>query len=362
MFRFLNRYFYYIRQLFMLVTCYPYSLQFTHPFRLAHGTRTHTPCVYVKLQSEGLTAWGEATLPPYLPETQQSVIRFVQSFVRKMDGQNPSDWLATLNNTETDMSARAALDMALWSLRAQQERTTVGALVGIEQRHFPLATFTLGGGDVEEMKTKIAYAEAQGFQLFKLKLDGKQDQALVHRFKSLTDTPFAVDVNQGWTSVAVADRMIYFLNEQGCLLVEQPLPKDMLSDMPTLKANSPLPLFADESVQRLTDLEAIAAGFHGVNIKLMKCGGLSEGLLMVAKAKALGLKLLIGCMSESSVGCLVAAPLAPLADYADLDGPFLIANDLFEGMTVVNGRLAPKHLQLNSSGTSYFVQAEGFEC
>jgi L-alanine-DL-glutamate epimerase-like enolase superfamily enzyme len=156
--------------------------------------------------------------------------------------------------------------------------------------------------------------------------------------------------------------MISFLHEQGCLLVEQPLPKDMLSDMTTLKANSSLPLFADESVQRWTDLEAIAAGFHGVNIKLMKCGGLSEGLLMVAKAKDLNLKLLIGCMSESSVGCLVAAPLSLLADYADLDGPFLINNDLFMGMNVTNGRLAPRQLQLNLSGASFFAQAEGFEC
>lgn len=346
----------------MLVTCYPYSLQFSYPFRLAHGTRTHTSCVYVKLQWEGITAWGEATLPPYLPETQQSVIQFVQTFVRKMKKVSPSEWVQRLNLEQTNMSARAALDMALWSLLAQLANTSTNELMNMPQTNFPLATFTLGGGKEEELKTKIAYAEQQGFQLFKLKLDGKQDEQLVKTFKSLTDKPFAVDVNQGWHSVAVAQRMIDFLCQHDCILVEQPLPKEMHAEMPKLKLNSPLPIFADESVQRLADLEPLAEGFHGVNIKLMKCGGLTEAQLMIKKVKELGLKLLIGCMSESSVGCLAAAPLTYFADYADLDGPFLISNDLFEGMKIKDGRLAPGQLKLTIAGAQYFAKAEAIEC
>jgi len=345
----------------MQVTCYPYSLQFIYPFRLAHGTRTHTPCVYVKLQDDGFTAWGEATLPPYLPETQQSVIYFVQSFAKKMKGQPNDSWALELSKAKTDMSARAALDMALWSLRAQQCGKTVAELMGNTSYESPPATYTLAGGTTEEMKEKIAFAMANGFRMFKLKLDGKNDEALVRTYKKLTDCCYAVDVNQGWSSLAVAQRMIDFLNEQDCLLVEQPLPKDMWQEMSKLKSFSPLPLYADESLQRWVDVERVAACFHGVNIKLMKCGGLTEALEIVSTAQSFELKLLIGCMSESSVGCLAASPLVKYANFADLDGPFLINNDLFGGMKVQDGVLSPQPLAFSEAGKQYFSSTDGFE-
>ena len=319
-----------------------YRLAFKYPFCIAHGMRTHTDVVYVKLTSRGCTAWGEATLPPYLPETQQSVSDFLQNFATQNGNLITCvDWRnALLRDTSHNMAAKAALDMALWQLQAQLENKTVSELLGIEIAPFPYGTYTIGVCPIDEMQRKIAEANAMGFAIFKIKLDGKQDEAMIANYKQLCSKPFAVDVNQGWKSIEEARDKIEWLKEEGCLLVEQPLHKDASEDMRQLKQHSALPLYADEACQRLTDLDGVAECFNGVNIKLMKCGGVTEAYQMILKARDLNLKVLIGCMSESSVGCTAAAALTPLADYADLDGPYLIANDPFEGMKIENGRVA----------------------
>ncbi len=324
-----------------------YRLAFKYPFRIAHGMRTHTDVVYVKLTSRGCTAWGEATLPPYLPETQQSVSDFIKIFAAQNGNLTTCvDWRnALLHDTSHNMAARAALDMALWQLQAQLENKTVSELLGIESAKFPYGTYTIGVCPIEEMRQKIAEANAKGFAIFKIKLDGRQDEAMIANYKQLCSKPFAVDVNQGWKSIEEAREKINWLKEEGCLLVEQPLDKDAWNDMQQLNQHSVLPLYADEACQRLADLDKVAQCFDGVNIKLMKCGGITEAYQMILKARQLGLKVLIGCMSESSVGCTAAAALTPLADYADLDGPYLIANDPFEGMKIEEGRIALHPLQ-----------------
>jgi L-Ala-D/L-Glu epimerase len=189
------------------------------------------------------------------------------------------------------------------------------------------------------MKQKIEEAERYGFEIFKIKLDGENDEEIVGDFRKLSNKPFAVDVNQGWRNITEASGKINWLKDQGCLFVEQPLAKNALDEMKRLKQHSVLPVYADESCQRSNDLEKLHDCFDGVNIKLMKCGGITEAYQMIRKARELNLKVLIGCMSESSVGCTAAAHLAPLADYADLDGPYLIANDPFEGMKIGYGRI-----------------------
>lgn len=309
--------------------------------------RTHTPVVYVKLEQDNCIGWGEATLPPYLPETQQTVMAFVQQFAQAMGNAPITEWQQALDVVPAgNYAARAALDMALWQLGAQLEQTTIQGLLGVNATAFPLCTYTIGVSDATGMQQKIDEAQAAGFTLFKLKLNGENDVAKIEQFRSLSAAPFAVDMNQGWGNrVDVADFINTTLQQNGCLLVEQPLHKDELLLMQQVKAAVQLPLYADESCQTVEDVERMRNSFDGINIKLMKCGGLTNALRMIKRARALDLKVLIGCMSESSVGCTAAAALTPLADYADLDGPYLIANDPFTGMKVEDGRIALHPLQ-----------------
>ncbi|MBL0309433.1 MAG: dipeptide epimerase [Bacteroidetes bacterium] len=326
----------------MQYTLYPYQLKFRYPFHISHGLRTHTDVVFIKIEHEGFVGWGEATLPPYLRETRQSVIDFlslpeVKNITLPV---HPPDIFKMLDEKfPGNMSAKAALDMALWNLKSQMEQKSIGELLEIQSDKSPLCTYTIGLCSFDEMKRKVEEANAIGFKLFKIKLDGKQDEEMISDFRKLTNKPFAVDVNQGWKDVKEALTKIKWLSAEGCMLIEQPLVKDALEEMKEVKSDSLLPVFADESCQQLSDLEKVKESFHGVNIKLMKCGGVSQAVEMILQAKKYELKVLVGCMSESSVGCSAAANLAPLADYVDLDGPYLIANDPFEGMKVEEGKV-----------------------
>lgn len=329
----------------MKLSLIPYQLQFKHPFRIAHGVRRHTDVVYVKLEHKDCVGWGEATLPPYLPETQKSVMEFVSEFAKSVSySSDINDWFSELKKVQLNMSAKAALDMALWNLKAQLSGKTIEELVGITAGEFPQGTYTIGVCPKEEMELKITEAVAADFELFKLKLNGVDDERVIIDFKSLTDKPFAVDVNQGWADTLIARNKVEWLASEGCLLVEQPLPKNRNTEMKAIKSGCPLPLYADESCQRLADIEPLSEYFDGINIKLMKCGGITEALQMIKKARELDKKILIGCMSESSVGCTAAAHLTPLADYADLDGPYLIANDPFSGIRIKSGRVEVREL------------------
>lgn len=325
----------------MKLSLYPYLLQFKFPFRIAHGVRTHTEVVYVKLEHEDFTAWGEATLPPYLPETQKSVSEFLLEFSKNISSKTVNDWFEKLNPIQTNLSAKAALDIALWNLKALVENRPIRELVGVgkSNNNFPFGTYTIGVSSFEEMKLKVSEGNKYGFKFFKIKLNGENDEEQIRNFKSLSDKKFAVDVNQGWKTVEETIEKISWLKEEGCILVEQPLDKTSLAEMKIVKQRSVLPLYADESCQRLIDIKELKDCFDGINIKLMKCGGITEALQMILKARELGMKVLIGCMSESSVGCTAAAHLTPLADYADLDGPYLISNDPFEGMKINEGRI-----------------------
>lgn len=324
----------------MRISLHPYKLQFKYPFKIAHGVRTYTDVVYVKIEHTGFTGWGEATLPPYLPETQQSVTEFINAFAVGLSNDSPDEWAEKLlQDTSGNSAAKAGLDMALWDIKAQMASVTVKDLLAINVNSFPLGTYTIGVSSAGELKEKVTAATQAGFKLFKLKLTGENDEEVVTSFRALTDTPFAVDVNQGWIDVKEAISKAKFLKKQGCVFIEQPFNKDALAESKELKKANILPVYADESCQNLSDIDRLKDSFDGINIKLMKCGGITQARKMITLAREFKLKVLIGCMSESSVGCTAAAQLTPLADYADLDGPYLIANDPFEGMKVENGKV-----------------------
>jgi L-alanine-DL-glutamate epimerase-like enolase superfamily enzyme len=196
-------------------------------------------------------------------------------------------------------------------------------------------------GTKDELRQKVEEAEA--FETLKIKLGGPDDKSMVDFLRSITDKPFMVDANQGWKDLKHTLNMLDHLASRSVLLVEQPLPVLTSSEVwMKLKRQSPLPIFADESVKRLSDLDQIADLFHGVNIKLMKSTGLAEAHAMLLKCKELGLQTMVGCMSESSCAIMAAAQLSPLADFVDLDGPFLVTNDPFESPVLENGRIELK--------------------
>lgn len=301
--------------------------------------RTHTNVVYVKMEHDGFIAWGEATLPPYLKETQQSVTEFVAAFATKAQSLNLEECFTNLHsgNPKENTAARAAIDMALWTIKALQAGVTVAEYLQLAPNRNVLNTYTIGICPPNELQLRVQEGLELGFEMFKLKLNGEHDVQTVSSFTGLTDKPFAVDVNQGWKNLEPASKMLNWLNKFGCALAEQPFPVSMDDILPALTTQHLLPVYADESCRDLQDLIRLKDSVDGINIKLMKCGGITPALAMIEEARKAGLKILIGCMSESSVGCNAAAQLASLADYTDLDGPWLINNDPFKGIKLENG-------------------------
>jgi len=187
------------------------------------------------------------------------------------------------------------------------------------------------------LKEKVK--EASDFKLLKIKLGSYNDREIIESICSVTDTPISVDVNQGWKNKEEALDMILWLNEKGVVFVEQPMPGEMKEETAWLTQNSPVPIIADEAVQRLEDVDKCAGVYSGINIKLMKCTGLREANKMIARAKEKQLKVMIGCMTETSCAISAAAQLSPRVDWADLDGNLLVSNDPFTGVQIVDGKI-----------------------
>ena len=312
------------------VHTFPSRLEFRHPFRIAHGVRTGTDVVLVRLEWNDLTAFGEATLPPYLMDTIESVTRFfslpeIQNIAFPISVENLFDELH--RSHPANMPAKAALDMALWQLLAKYQRTSLNELLKISSQEKIPHSYTIAVGNSDEMKEKFAIGLENNFRFFKLKLDGIHDEQIIDDYCSLTSLPFAVDANQSWRSVEAALKISEKLIHQGCVLIEQPFDKHDLVMSRALKEAIDIPVIADEACQLEVDIDKLSASFSGVNIKLQKCGGITPALRMIHRARELNLKVLIGCMSESSIGCNAAEVLTPLCDWADLDGPFLIRNN-----------------------------------
>lgn len=322
------------------ISIHPYALAFRHPFRLASGSRTHTDTVQVQLVHQGFTGYGEASLPPYLSENVDSVTAFAERVdpAELTPGDDLSDALFYLDGLAIgNRAAKAAFDMALHDLMCKMKGCTLSQYYDISPAA-PLATsFTLGISAEAELVEKLKVAEP--YRRIKIKLGTSNDQLLVERFLKHSTKPFFADVNQGWTDPGYALDMAHYLHESGALFIEQPLPVHMTEEMAWLAEVCPIDFYADESVQTFDDIPEVIGVFKGINIKLMKCGGLAEAYRMIDFARFMGLKVMMGCMTESSCATTAAAHLAQLADYVDLDGPLLIANDPFTGVRFDAGHL-----------------------
>ena len=318
-----------------------------HTFTISGSSRSSTPIVLTRITWNGITGYGEASMPPYLGETSASVNEFLKrvraDVLPKFDDpfriqeiMESVDSLAT-NNT----AAKASVDIALHDLTGRIMGQPWWKIWGFSPENTPCTSFTIGydaDDDVVREKTR----EASWAKVLKVKLGmgNDKDRRMINLIRETApDVPVYVDANQGWKDRSETLEMIEWLAGKGVVMVEQPLSKYDLEGHAWLTERSPLPIIADESCQRLTDIPRLKGAFHGINIKLMKCTGMREAREMITLAKALGMRLMIGCMTETSVAISAAAQLSPEMEWADLDGNVLLANDCFSGMKLTDGKI-----------------------
>lgn len=318
------------------LTCQPVTLDLKTTFRIAHGASDQRHNVIAHLD-EGL---GEAAVVPYYGDTQAGIIAFLEQAAERL-GDDPfliEDILDKLPPGST--AARAAVDIALHDLWGKRLGQPLYRLLGLNPQMLPLTSFTIA---IDEPARMAERAATSGYPLIKIKLGSPEDEAIVAAIRRATDAKLRVDANAGWTREEAA-RLIPRLVEYDLEFIEQPLAVDDVEGLRWLKEQLRLqkidvPLFADESVRCAADVAAHAGAIDGVVVKLMKSGGIREALRTIHTARALNMQIMIGCMVESSLGVTAAAHLAPLCDYADLDGPLLIRNDPFKGLRYEGSRM-----------------------
>lgn len=322
----------------------PHTLALRHAFGIASNTRTSTPAMLVEVERDGLTGYGEASMPPYLGETQETAAAFFARSAPLLAGlADPFQLEEILPALDAlapgNSAAKAAIDLALHDWIGKKLGAPWFRLWGLDPAKAPVTSFTIGidTPDVVRAKTR----EAAPYRILKVKLgrDADTDRQLVTTIREVTAVPLTVDANQGWADRDEALRLIEWLAPQNVLFIEQPMPKAALDDTAWLRARSPLPLIADESLQRIADVPRLHGVFDGINIKLMKSTGLREAHKCITLARALGMKVMLGCMTETSCAISAAAQLSPLVDWADLDGALLIKDDPFDGARIIDGRI-----------------------
>jgi L-alanine-DL-glutamate epimerase-like enolase superfamily enzyme len=324
----------------MTLRFYPYTLDLKHTFTLATSSRTTTPVMMVEIEKDGIIGYGEASMPPYLGESHETAKAFLSKIVMGKYGDlflledilRDIDTLAPGNP-----AAKAAIDIALHDWLGKKMGRPWYQIWGLDPAKTPLTTFTIGIDTKEVVRQKTR--EAAEYKVLKVKLGRDNDKEMIETIREVTDVPIRADANQGWKDRKQALEMLEWLAKRKVEFVEQPMPMEQVEDTAWLRERSPIPLIGDESVQRLADVRKAYGVFDGINIKLMKCTGMREAHKMILLARGLGMKVMLGCMTETSCAISAAAQLSPLVDYADLDGAVLIKNDLFDGATIVDGKV-----------------------
>ncbi len=318
----------------------PYDLQLKHVFTIANSSRTTTPVMLTEVEYDGLIGYGEASMPPYLGESHKTVAEFLSKvdLSQFSDPFELEDIIAYIDSLAIgNHAAKASVDIALHDLVGKIVKQPWHKLWGLNRTKTPNTSFTIGIDTPEVVKEKVR--EADVYKILKVKLGRENDKEMIKTIRSVTNKPICVDVNQGWKDKQMALEMIQWLATQGVVFVEQPMSKLAVDDIAWLTQNSPLPIIADEAVQTAEDVAAVNKVYSGINIKLMKCGGMRNAWKMANLAKVLGMKVMIGCMTETSCAISAASQLSPVADWADLDGNLLISNDIYDGIKVVDGKI-----------------------
>jgi len=312
-----------------------------HPFRISRETQKEKEVVVLEFTWQGLSGLGEASPSPYYGESTRSVLEGLGKVKRRLDGdpEKLRDDLASgklRKVLDRHASLRAAIDMALWDLSGKKKGEPLYSMLGLDPTLTPATSFTIGFDSPAAVDRKVD--EAAPYKILKMKMGIPGDTALLERVRMRSGKTIRVDANEGW-DLETAIQMCGELYDKGIEFIEQPIHHDREDDLRTLRSLSPLPIILDESVRTPEDVGKRSDQGHGINIKLMKCGGITPALGMIEQARSLNLRIMLGCMLETSIAITAAAHLSPLADYADLDGNLLIGNDPFAGVTVQNGKL-----------------------
>lgn len=316
-------------------------LKLRHTWTTVMSSSEYRDNLHLRFTSGGVTGLGEGAPIVRYKENAELARRTVESVRELVTSANPWHFARLMaevfRRIEGQYAAKAALDIALMDWVGQKLGVPLYRYFGLDARDTPLTTFSIGIDTPEITRQKVRDAEA--FPILKIKVGLDTDEATMEAVRSVTRKPLHVDANEGWKDREEAARKINWLESQGVQMVEQPLPAAMLEETRWVRRRVHIPIIADEACLHPADIPRVADSFDGVNIKLMKCGGVLEAWRMIQMAKALGLKTMLGCMIESSIGVTAAAHLSPLADYADLDGNLLISNDPYSGVLVQKGKL-----------------------
>jgi len=318
---------------------YSFDLAFEYPFTISKGTKTHQPTLITSLGLGNYTGYGEAPAIAYynisLPEMISS-LEEKRAMIERYALTDPQRFWHFLHHLIPGQHfLTAALDIAAWDLFAQMRRQPLYRLLEIKWGHAPLTDYTIGMDTKENMIAKIA---AHPWPIYKIKVGKADDIDLLCALRVHTDAPLRIDVNEGWT-FNETKALLPELQKLNITLIEQPLPKEENEAMKELKAISPIPLFADESCRTEDEVKKCTDSFHGINIKLTKCGGITPALRMIKEARTLGLKIMMGSMNESTIGSAAIANLLPLLDEVDADGPLLLKEDVADGLTYQHGKI-----------------------
>lgn len=315
----------------------PYLLNKKHVFRIAAGARTNTPVLLVKLKYESFVGYGEASMPPLYGET----IKTAQIFIKTFDFSkfsSPLEIATIIKSLDLHSSGnpaiKAAVDIALHDLIGKITNMPLYKYFNLTKKELKTSK-TIGIDSAEIIEKRVE--EAADFHYLKIKLGGNNDTEIIKAVRNVSKKPLFIDANQGWTNKEEALEKIEWLKDLGAVFIEQPMPKHAYADMEWLVARSNLPLIGDEGIQRLEDVKTANNFYHGINIKLMKSTGLHEAFAMANLAKSMNLKIMLGCMSETSCAIAAAAHLGAMADWVDLDGNLGVTNDPFQGHQVLNG-------------------------
>ncbi len=316
---------------------YSYELEFEYPFITHHGTKTHQPTLITSLGLGNITGYGEAPAISYYDVTVQQMIDSLEAkrgLIERYALTDPQRFWHFLHHLIPGQHFLiAALDIAGWDLFAQLNRRPLHQLLGIKWENCPLTDYTIGMDTADKMVAKL---KAQSWPIYKIKVGSPDDIEKLRVLRVHTNAPFRIDANEGWT-FQETKAALPELERLNVTLIEQPLAKGMYEEMKELKAISSIPIFADESCCTEDDVKKCADSFHGINIKLTKCGGITPAVRMIKEARTLGLKVMMGSMNESTIGSAAIANLLPLLDEVDADGPLLLREDVGEGLAYENG-------------------------
>ncbi len=318
-----------------------YDLRLKHTFRISRSARDIAPVIILELVHDGITAYGEASPTKRYGESLETIAAFFTGLdlSRFESPMQLEDILAYIDAAAPgNTSAKCAVDLALHDWVGKKLGVPLYKLWGLNPAKAAPCSFTIAIDSKEVVEQKVL--EAADFPILKVKLGLDNDEEMINTIRKVTDKVLYVDANEGWKDRNLALERIKWLKDQNVEFVEQPMPAEQFDDMKWLRDKSDLPLIADESVLRLSEVPKLAEAFDGINIKLMKCTGVREAMRMINTARALNMKVMMGCMIETAVGISAGAHLAPLLDYADLDGNVLISNDPFDGVRNIKGKLA----------------------